>query len=119
MAEEKRDYVRISVFLAPVCCMRSDRECKGITINDISGSGIGITTNEKLVKGDNVDLELNIPEDDIPIFVTGKVTWAEKGKKGDKTYRAGIRFVKMNHCDKDRLMKYMNSNIFPFQTPNE
>ncbi|MGD2278850.1 MAG: PilZ domain-containing protein [Candidatus Omnitrophota bacterium] len=111
MVKEKRDYTRFSIFMAPVCCERADCENVSVSVNDISGSGLGIVTNEKLTKGDKVDLELNIPEDDIPIFVTGEVSWVVRDESVGSTYRAGVRLVKLSRPDKDRLMRYLGSNV--------
>ena len=107
MSKDKRDYTRCSVFLAPLSCERSDRESAQMTISDVSGSGIGIVTNEKVKEGETIDLELSIPGDDIPIFVAGKITWVVKDKKDENTYRAGVNLINLNRTDKARLMKYI------------
>ncbi|MGB2631099.1 MAG: PilZ domain-containing protein [Candidatus Omnitrophota bacterium] len=110
MMEDKREYKRYGVYLAPICCESCEYDNMRVRINDISGSGIGIITNEKMNKADKLHLELNIPGDDIPLFVTGQVTWVSEDMNNDNYYRAGMRLTNLNRTDKARLIKYISSS---------
>ena len=113
MHTEKRDYSRYNVFLERPSCSRSDSEGSRIDIRDISCAGIRICTDERLIKGDMIDLEIVIPSDDIPMFVAGEVVWVVKDPGFDKTYNAGIRLKKFNEFDRKRLVGYIHANFTP------
>ena len=62
MGEEKRADKRYGVFIRPLQCVEADCIRSEVTINDISTSGIGITTSGRLVKDQKVELELVIED---------------------------------------------------------
>ena len=111
MVNEQRDHIRYNVFLSPPSCLNSDSENNKVDIHDISCSGIKIRTDERLIKGDSIDLEIIVPEDDIPMFVGGEIAWVIKDTDFENTYNAGVRLIKVNDCDKKRLVKYINENF--------
>ena len=114
MTREHRDHTRYNVFISPPSCLNSDSENAKVDIQDISCSGIKICTDERLIKGDSIDLEIIVPEDDIPMFVGGEVAWVIKDMKLDNTYNAGVRLTNVNECDKKRLIKYIHKNFTSF-----
>ena len=118
MHNEKRNYSRYNVFFDPPSCSKSDSEDSKIDIRDISCSGIKICTDERLIKGDMIDLEIVIPSDDIPLFILGEVVWVVKDPGFDKTYNAGVRLKKVNDFDHKRLVGYIHSNFTP-STPSK
>ena len=82
-----------------------------IDINDISCSGLGISVKERLTPGNNLELELNVPKDDIPMFIVGEVVWSAKDVDVPDLYRAGIRITRISSSDKERFLKYILSNF--------
>jgi Tfp pilus assembly protein PilZ len=110
--EDKRDYTRFNASVTPICCEKGECQNISIMVKDVSGSGIGILTNERLSCGDKIKLELRIPQDDIPLFVTGEVAWVLRHKNVENVYNAGVKWVKMNRVDKSRLINYL-SDSFP------
>ena len=109
MFKNKRDYTRFNASLGPVHCEKSGNQNINITIRDVSLSGAGILTDEILREGDTVNLELRIPKDDIPLFVTGEVAWVLRHKEAQRSYNAGLRWVRLNHEDKNRLISYLDT----------
>lgn len=109
--ENKRGYNRYNITLEPLSCSRSEKDDVKIDINDLSFSGMGISTSETLSKGDKIELELTIPGDDIPMFIEGEVAWVNRKPDEDNVCQAGIRLSKINCHDKDRLARYLNSNF--------
>lgn len=118
MNSEKRDYSRYNVFFDPPSCARTDSEDSKIDIRDLSCSGIRICTDERLIKGDMIDLEIVISSDDIPLFVMGEVVWVVKDAGIADTYNAGVRLKKVNDFDHKRLVGYIHSNFTP-STPSK
>lgn len=115
MANNKRDHTRYNVFLAPPACSKSDSENTKVDIHDISCAGIKICTNERLIKGDSIDLEIVMPEDDIPMFVGGEIAWVIKDPGFENTYNAGVILTMVNDCDRGRLVKYINEHFVSFE----
>ncbi|MFH1878986.1 MAG: PilZ domain-containing protein [Candidatus Omnitrophota bacterium] len=109
----KREYLRYNIFLEDMECFDSGNKNKKLDISDISCSGLGIISNDKLVKGEKIELEVKIPNDDIPMFVGGEVAWVSRQKGKEGYYRVGVRLSNINRLDKDRLVKFIHSNIFP------
>jgi len=111
MTEEKRDYRRFNVFTRPLDCARCDSNDVKVDISDISCSGIGINTNERLGKGDRVELEIRIPDDDIPMFIVGEVAWVMDHPTVERMYSAGIKLASISRCDKERLLTFIDSSF--------
>lgn len=111
MTQEKRDYMRYNVFEQTLDCARCDSKNINVDISDISCSGIGINTNERLGKGDVVELEIRIPDDDIPMFVVGEVSWVKDHPTLERTYCAGLKLSKISHSDKKRLISFIDSSF--------
>jgi hypothetical protein len=119
MYEEKRENVRYSVLICPVRCLDIDCANSGVSVNDISLGGIGITTRGRLVKDQKIKLEILIPDDDIPVFVVGEIVWVKKINSRERdsadneiTIQSGIKIIKMNKCDRDRIIYYIKNNFY-------
>ena len=111
MQREKRGYTRYSGFDRQLNCSRCDVDDVRVEVSDISCDGIGISTTERLMRGDLIELELNIPGDDIPMFIVGKVAWVREHPTGGSTYCVGLRMAKINHSDKERLISFIDSSF--------
>ncbi len=115
MIKDKRSYTRYAVFLGKWTCSKISLSCANgpytmITVDNVSGSGLGVTSHEKLAKGESVELELVFPGDDIPIFVKGRVAWVRKDPDVGNLYHAGVHFTKIHTYDKKRLIKYLHGS---------
>ncbi len=109
--KNKRSHVRYKIFMSPLRCSRCDSKDIKVDVSDISCGGMRISTNEKLSAGKKIELELNIPGDDIPMFVGGEVAWVARDKDDEGSYNAGIKFTRINYCDTERLAKYIQSSF--------
>lgn len=111
MMQDKRDYKRYNIFLESVSCSRSEKEDIEVNVSDLSCSGLGIDIKEKLSKDDSIELELFVPDDDIPMFIEGVVAWVNKNANTEESYQAGVKITRINRYDKDRLAKYLYSSF--------
>jgi hypothetical protein len=98
---ERRKYMR---FNTPV-----DVEYKTLTLNpifgkalarDLSREGVRVGVQEPLPVGTLLELCLNVPGDNLPVFATGKVAWADG-------LEAGVRLTKINAGDRVRVLDYV------------
>lgn len=72
-------------------------------IKNISREGLRLFTENLLPKGTSVELEMNIPGDNIPIFTFSEVVWC---RKLDAGYDTGLSFKNIKNEDKSRLLDY-------------
>ena len=85
---DKRTFERIPVKLPlRFLDLTSNREGLAQT-PDISANGIGINTNEKLIPNTSLEMWLQIPNSDIPIYTAGRVVWSDNIEP--KQYKTGI-----------------------------
>ncbi len=74
---------------------------------NISGGGIGITTNEPLSARQNVALEIAIPGYLKSIPARGEVVWTEDSPE-ENDYRAGIRFTNIDMYNRQLILDYVH-----------
>ena len=98
---ERRKFLR---FEAPL-----DLEYRTLTLNpifgkalakDLSREGVRMGVKQSLPMGTPIELCLNVPGDNLPVFATGKVAWADG-------LEAGIRLTKMSQTDRTRVLEYV------------
>lgn len=100
-ASERRRFMRFSAAM--------DVEYKTLTLNpifgkalarDLSRDGIRVGLKQSLPAGTLVELCLNVPGDNLPVFATGKVAWADG-------LEAGVRLTKIATSDRTRVLEYV------------
>ena len=86
-----------------------DVEYKTLTLNpifgkalakDLSREGIRVGLKQNLPPGTLIELCLNVPGDNLPVFATGKIAWADG-------LEAGVRLTKMATVDRTRVLEYV------------
>ncbi len=98
---ERRKYMR---FNTPM-----DVEYKTLTLNpifgkalakDLSREGLCVKTKQKLPVGTTLELSMSVPGDNLPVFATGKVAWADG-------LEAGLKLTKINLKDRARVLEHV------------
>ena len=91
------------------CYAPLDVEYKSLTLNpifgktlakDLSKEGIRLGLKEPVSVGTMLEISLNVPGDNLPVFATGKVAWADG-------LEAGLKLTKISHVDRDRVLEYV------------
>jgi len=67
---------------------------------DISRGGISFDSKQPIEEGTSVELKLNVPGDNLPVFASGTVAWAD----GIQT---GIKLTKIAKLDESRILEYI------------
>ena len=111
MKENKRKDKRYAAFIRPLDCSGAGNERCKVEIADISTGGVGVRADGKMIRGDMVELEIGLPDDNIPIFLAGEVIWVSKDVHMNK-YQAGIKFIKLSSCDRERIISYIKKNFY-------
>ena len=98
---ERRKYMRFNAAL--------DIEYKTLALNpifgkalikDLSREGLRFHTKQEIPVGAPVEISMNVPGDNLPVFASGKVAWADG-------LEAGVKFTKINRTDRARMLEYV------------
>ncbi len=75
--QEPRRFVRIPAQLAVTYRVLPSAERIRSSTCDLAGSGVCLLVREPLVRGAQVQLELQLPDRERPLLATGEVMWCE------------------------------------------
>ena len=67
---------------------------------NISRGGIAFSEMHDLERGITVQLKMNVPGHQLPVFATGRVTWADETN-------AGVKLTKISRSDEERILEYI------------
>jgi c-di-GMP-binding flagellar brake protein YcgR len=110
---EKRRYMRFNVFIDGLSRHKGGAN-KNLSINNFSKEGVGFVSHDPLTPGEELEIEMLIPGDNMPVVVNGEVAWASAPEQDSCHYRGGVRFKKISNGDKSRLLEYIyNRWIIP------
>lgn len=98
---ENRKYMR---FRAPL-----DIEYRALTLNpifgkalakDLSKEGVRIGLKQDVPVGTPLEISMSVPGDNLPVFATGKVAWADG-------LDVGVKLTKISPTDRTRVLEYV------------
>ena len=105
--KEKRRYMRFNTLMEAICHAGGAR--KKLKVSNVSKEGVGILGEEDLVEGEDLEIEMMIPGDNIPVIFEGKVAWTSDDRSGGK-HKGGVKFKKISNHDKSRVLEYIYQN---------
>ncbi len=100
-ASERRKFLRFNTPL--------EVEYRALTLNPIFGKALAKDRSREGIKfglkhpvpvGTSVEIALNVPGDNLPVFATGKVAWADG-------LEAGLKLTKISQSDRARMLDYV------------
>ncbi len=103
---ERRKFLRFDTALHALCEIVSQKCRASYEVKNISKEGALIITDKKLDKGDELNLSMDVPGDNVPVFASCQVAW-QKGLKNNGPYETGLKFTKIDSSDKGRLLEYI------------
>jgi c-di-GMP-binding flagellar brake protein YcgR len=103
---ERRRFLRFETALNALCHIISDKSKASYKVKNLSKEGALIIADKKIREGAEIDLTMDVPGDNVPIFASCEVAW-QKGSVGTDTYATGVRFKKIDNSDKGRLLEYI------------
>lgn len=77
-------------------------------VRDFCREGLRIALQDPVHQGEHVDLTFKVPGDNVPIFATAEVAWAEVAKDPPGT-GAGLKFISIKALDLARLLDFVYS----------
>ena len=102
---EKRKFMRFNVLMDAM--FRKGNDPQKLTVNNFSREGLGIISRESLNEGENVDIELTIPGDNMPVLFCGEVAWTLAPSPDNRQYKSGIKFKDIKNADRSRILGYI------------
>lgn len=107
--EEKRNFFRLRANVNTKCGVMSRLEPLISTHSEnISGGGLCLPVAKKISKRSVLELELNLPNDFIPIFAVGELAWLKKDTKKKDTFKAGVEFKAIDDYDRSRIINFIS-----------
>lgn len=107
---ERRKFMRIETSLEAEYWAKGPSMAQGhAVIHDFCREGLGVRLQKPVQQGEHVDLTLKVPGDNIPIFATGEVAWAQPQPEGSEV-GAGVRFLSIKPLDLARLLDFVYSH---------
>lgn len=107
--EEKRKFFRSATNIDTKCGVISRLEPLISTYTEnVSAGGLCLPLARKVNERSVVELELNLPNDFIPIFAVGEIAWLKKDAKRD-IFKAGIEFKAIDDYDRNRIVNYIST----------
>ena len=98
---ERRKHIRFNTPL--------DIEYRALTQNpifgktlakDLSREGVRLGLKYPVPVGTTVELQMSVPGDNLPVFASGKITWADG-------LEAGVKLTKISRADRARMLEYV------------
>lgn len=102
---ERRRFLRFETALHAICDIVSEKCRKPYKVKNLSKEGALLIADRKLREGAEINLTMDVPGDNVPIFATCEVAWQKK--ETDEEYQTGVRFKKIDNSDKGRLLEYI------------
>lgn len=103
---ERRKFLRFETALNAICDIVSERTKGSYKVRNISKEGALIVVDKPLKEGAEINLSMDVPGDNVPIFASCEVAW-QKTALREKLYETGVRFKKIDGSDKGRLLEYI------------
>jgi c-di-GMP-binding flagellar brake protein YcgR len=113
--QERRRFQRLSVLVDVVYNKVSPSQKVEVSLTkNISKGGICLIAYDELKVSDNLDLNIYLPGDKIPVHVIGRVAWVKDfvicNIPDGKRFDVGIEFLTITEEDQKRIDKYVFSH---------
>jgi len=105
---ERRKFLRFETALNAFCDIVSEKHKAVSKVKNISKEGALLVVDKKLSEGSELNLSMDVPGDNVPIFASCQVAW-QKETNASHTYETGVKFIKIDSVAKGRLLEYIYS----------
>ena len=107
---ERRRFVRFDTVMKALCEIGRGIK-RTYEINNISKEGALILLDTPLSQGSELNLSVDVPGDNVPIFVSCSVAWQKESIMEPKrrVYETGVKFTRIDSFDKGRFLEYIYS----------
>ena len=102
---DKRKYMRFDVLLDALC--RAGDGLKKLKVNNFSREGAGLCGSDHLREGEDVEIEVNIPGDNIPVVISGQIAWSANTQDTGNEYECGVKFKEIKDSDRGKILEHI------------
>lgn len=74
-----------------------------VLAQNISKTGLALQNAKDVKRGETIQLKMAVPGDNLPVFATGTIAWADGVK-------AGVRITKISRNDQERVLEHIYQN---------
>jgi c-di-GMP-binding flagellar brake protein YcgR len=103
---ERRRFLRFDTALNALCEIVSNKRKASYKVKNISNEGALVLSDEKLGEGVEINMSVDVPGDNVPIFAACRVAW-QRALNDKGRYETGLKFTKIDNSDKVRLKEYL------------
>ncbi len=104
---ERRKFLRFDTALSALCDIAKGKYKASSKVKNISKEGALVLLERPLKEGEEIDLSMDVPGDNVPIFASCEVAWQKVHLNDDRYYETGVRFKRIDGSDKGRLLEYI------------
>lgn len=101
---ERRRFLRFDIALNALCDIVNEKCRRSYKVKNISSEGALVLADKRFGQGTEINLSMDVPGDNVPIFAACRVAWQQEGP--DAPYQTGLRFTKIDNSDRGRLLEY-------------
>ena len=103
---ERRKFMRFNVLMDVMHTIfgNTKEKCKACA-KDLSKDGVRLSGASEIKEGTELELELKIPGDNMPVLALGKVAWSTRVDRN--RYDHGVHFKRIDNYDRARLLDYV------------
>jgi len=91
---ERRKFLRFQTALHALCDIFSEKH--KAPVKNISKEGALLVLNKRLKEGTELNLSVDVPGDNVPIFASCEVAW-QKGPIHGESYETGVKFTRIDN----------------------
>jgi len=77
---------------------------------DVSRGGISLSVDKRLAREDLLDIEFDIPGDNMPVFAQGSVVWVKEHARRKifkaRNYDVGVKFTEIARHDRGKILEH-------------
>ena len=107
---ERRGFVRFDTIMSALCDIGRGIK-KSYEVRNISKEGALLLLDTPLDQGTELSLSVDVPGDNVPIFVSCSVAWQKESilEPKRRVYETGVKFTKIDSFNKGRFLEYLYS----------
>lgn len=108
---ERRKAVRFDMVMKALCGIAQEQPKSTYEVRNISKEGACLVVDGPLNNGSELNLSVDVPGDNVPIFASCQVAWQKElvPKPGARLYETGVKFTKINSSDVVRFLELVYS----------
>jgi len=104
--------LRTELRTSPRITTRLTVESIGPTLN-ISAGGMCVLMADPMREGTTPTLQFTFPDDDVPVFCKGRITWCRASKIDPDLFEVGLAFIDIREEDRQRITDFVDTHLGP------